>query len=131
MLGDQLAAGRRLGKEVALAEQHFATKSEEHRKQVAEARRQTGEIVAQGHKDAERIVEEAKDQARLEAEKLLEQSRRQIEQETRSAMAQVRGTVADLALNAAGKLLSRSVDTPDQRQLVEEYVKDLEGQAGR
>jgi hypothetical protein len=34
ILGDQLSAARRLGKQVAQAEQHFAEKSEEHRQHV-------------------------------------------------------------------------------------------------
>jgi F-type H+-transporting ATPase subunit b len=98
----------------------------EHRRMLDDARRQTAEIVAQGQKDAERIVEDAKGAARGEAEKIVEQSRRQIEQETRSAMAEVRGTVADLALAAAGKLIGRSLDDAGHRGMVDEFVRDLE-----
>jgi F-type H+-transporting ATPase subunit b len=101
----------------------------ENKRVLDEARRHTADIVSQGQKDAERIVEEAKAGARQEAEKVLEQSRKQIEQETRAAMAEVRGTVADLALQAAGRLLGETIDEQRQRGLVEDYVKELEGKS--
>ena len=44
----------------------------ENKRQLSEAQKQTAEIVAQGQKDAERIVEEAKSGARTEAELMLE-----------------------------------------------------------
>jgi F-type H+-transporting ATPase subunit b len=102
----------------------------EHRQLMDQARQQTAEIVSRGQKDAERLVEEAKEKARAESGRLVEQARRQIDQETRTALAKVRGTVADLAIAAAGRLLGRSVDDDAHRNLVEDYVRDLENLAG-
>lgn len=99
---------------------------QEHRKLMDDARRQTAEIVGRGQRDAERLVEDAKQKAREESEKLLTQTRGQIEQETRAALAEVRGTVADLAIAAAGKLLEKNVDDESDRTLVDQYVRDLE-----
>ena len=41
------------------------------------------------------------------------------------AVAQLRAEVADLAVSAAGRIVKSSLDEKTQRQLVDEYIKDL------
>ncbi|MDQ7088909.1 MAG: F0F1 ATP synthase subunit B [Acidobacteriota bacterium] len=81
----------------------------EHKALLDKTRRETAEMLATAQADAKRERQRILDEARAEYEKILARGREQIEQETRAALAQIRGTVADLALEVAGKVLSRSM----------------------
>ena len=96
-----------------------------NKEMVAQARSEAARIVAEGQKEAERIRSELLQKARGESSAVLEQGRRQIEFETRQAVAQLKGTVVDVALEAAGKLIRTSLNDATHRQLVEQYLEEL------
>jgi len=99
---------------------------EEHKALVAQARRERAEAMAEGQRDAERIKGDIVDEGRKQREKLLEQAEAQIQAEMRQARAELRGIAADLSIKAAGRLLSSQLDEQSQRRLVEEYLDELE-----
>ncbi|MDQ7008582.1 MAG: F0F1 ATP synthase subunit B [Acidobacteriota bacterium] len=103
----------------------------EHKALLDKTRRETAEMLATAQADAKRERQRILDEARAEYEKILARGREQIEQETRAALAQIRGTVADLALEVAGKVLSRSMGDAEHRRLAESFIGELEGDAGR
>ena len=92
---------------------------------LAQARRETGAILEQGKREAEGLRAEILAQARKEAQALVEQGKRQVQYEQKQAMDQLRRQVADLAIQAAERLITRSLDDRTQRELVDEYVRDL------
>lgn len=92
---------------------------------LAQARRETGAILDQGKREAERLKSEILAQARKEAQDLVEQGKKQVQFEQKQAMEQLRRHVADLAIQAAERLITRSLDDSAQRQLVDDYVRDL------
>ena len=92
---------------------------------LAQARRETGAILDQGKREAERIKTEILAQARKEAQDLVEQGKRQVQFEQKQAMEQLRRQVADLAIQAAERLIARSLDDSAQRKLVDDYVRGL------
>jgi F-type H+-transporting ATPase subunit b len=96
-----------------------------NRELLAQARAEAARIVSEGQKEAERIRAELVEKARSDAAGVLEQGRRQIEFETKQAVATLRGTVVDIALDAAGKLIRSSLDDAASRRLVEEYLEEL------
>jgi F-type H+-transporting ATPase subunit b len=76
---------------------------------------------------AEKAKGELMANARKEAEEVASQAKRQIEDERKRAEAQLRGTVVDLALAAAEKLLGESLqDSARQKALIEKFIADLE-----
>lgn len=95
---------------------------------LLEARRQAQETIAQATKAAEResarILEEA--QARLH--QMEQQQIARIKQEAAQAREQLSRLVVNLSISAASKVISKSVDTKDNRRLVEEFVSS--SQAG-
>ena len=99
---------------------------EEHRALIAQARRERAEAVEAGRQDAERLKAEILEEARGQREQLMRQAESQIEAGLRQARADLKGAAADLALQAAGKLLGKSLDGEAQRRLVEDYIADLE-----
>jgi len=92
---------------------------------LAQSRAEAARIMAEGQREAERIRSELLEKARVEAGAALEQGRRQIELETRQAVAELKGTVVEVALAAAGKLIESTLDEKKHRQLVEQYVEKL------
>jgi len=92
---------------------------------VAGARRETAAIIEQGKREAESLRAEILAQSRREAQELVEQGKRQVQFEQKQAMEQLRRQVADLAIQAAERLVTRSLTEETQRELVDEYVNSL------
>jgi len=77
-------------------------------------------------KEAQGMKEEIIGSAHQEADRLVTQDREEVIREKQRAMVELRQQVADLAINAAGKILSRSVDDRAHRELVNDFI----GQVG-
>jgi F-type H+-transporting ATPase subunit b len=99
---------------------------EEHRGLLNQARKERAEAVEAGRRDAERLKSEILDEARKQRELLLKQAEAQIDAGLRQARAALKGEAADLAIQAAGKLMGRNLDDATQRRLVEDYLADHE-----
>ncbi|MCA1570749.1 MAG: F0F1 ATP synthase subunit B [Chloroflexi bacterium] len=93
---------------------------------VAEARKEANEMIARANKIAEDTRNEILTSARTDAEKVSTRAREEIVAEKDKAMAEIRGQVANLALEAAGKLVRREMDDPTQRRLVEEFLAEVQ-----
>jgi F-type H+-transporting ATPase subunit b len=99
---------------------------EEYRQRLREARAQADEIVARARKAGEVHERETLEQAKARRDELLEQTRRDIEAETRRAIQEIRAEVADLTVLATEKVTRRTLDSDDQRRLVEEALGELD-----
>lgn len=100
---------------------------EEHRGLVDQARRERAEAVEAGRKEAERLKDEILAEGRRQREQLLAQGEAQIEAQVRQARLDLRASAADLAIEVAGKLLSKELDDAAHRKLVEEHLGSLDG----
>lgn len=98
----------------------------EHRELLNQARRERAEAVAAGQRDAEKLKGEILQEARDQRAQLLEQTEAQIQAGMRQARAELRTVAVDLAIQAAEKLITKNLDEPTQRRLIEEYLADLE-----
>jgi F-type H+-transporting ATPase subunit b len=108
-------------KERAEAEKLLAAQKES----LAKASREAAELAKRNQDEVEKLRQELTAKARKEAEELVATARKQIIEEKTKAAAELRGMVADLAIEAAGKLVKASLDEKAQRQLVEDYLKQL------
>ena len=111
--------------EAAAQRQEAARLLEEHRKQMADARRQAQDIVAGARDAGERLRGEIEAKAREEGDRLLERARSEIERERDLAVETLRREAVELAMSAASKLLRRNLDAEADRKLVEEYRQEL------
>jgi F-type H+-transporting ATPase subunit b len=98
----------------------------EYRERLADARGQADEIVARARRTAETAEQETLAEARAKREEMMEQTRRDIEAETRRAIQEIRAEVADLTVLATEKVTRKSLDSADQRRLVEEALGELD-----
>jgi F-type H+-transporting ATPase subunit b len=97
----------------------------QHKDLLREAGRQREEIVKAAMADAERLRAELSAQARAESEALLQRAREQIQREKQLALHEIRGRVADLAVEAAGKIVASSLTPEAQRRLVDEFIQKV------
>ena len=89
---------------------------------MLEARRQAQDVIAQAQKAAEAERNHILEEARAQAEEVGRQEVARIQQEAARARAELSRLVVNLSINAAGKVISKSVDNKDNRRLVEEFV---------
>ncbi len=108
-------------KERAEAERLMA----EQKSALAQAQREAGELARRNQHEVEALRQELTARARKEADELVADARRQIAEETARAKGELRAQVADLAIDAAARLVKANLDDKAQRQLVEEYISQL------
>jgi len=75
--------------------------------------------------EAEKIRVDIIDKARTEAETVKDQAIAAIEQEKHKAMLQLRGHVAELALEAASKILNAELDQKKNKKLVDDFIDGI------
>jgi F-type H+-transporting ATPase subunit b len=90
-----------------------------------EARSEAQAMISRATKIAEDSRAEIVAAARAEAEKVTARARDEINAEKEKALAELRTHVADLALDAAGKLVRAQMSGPTQRRLVEEFLAEV------
>jgi F-type H+-transporting ATPase subunit b len=100
---------------------------EEHKARLAEARAEGNRVLDEARQAGERLKAEIMEKARAETGKVLERAQRQLELETEQALQTVRYRAADLALQAAERVLERSLTDADHRRLAEEAIAEIAG----
>ncbi|RPH36433.1 MAG: ATP synthase F0 subunit B [Chloroflexi bacterium] len=113
--GPEDAAAAARDRELARAERDAA---------LAEARQESEALVQRAAKPAEATGAEILAAAKESADQLTARARDEISAEKERALAEIRAEVADLALDAAGKLVGAEMDGPTQRRLVEQFLSE-------
>ena len=117
-IADGLAAGEKGKHELELAEKRA-------KEELLAAKGQAAEILALAEKRGSEIVEEAKDDARTEGDRLLTAAQAEITQEANRAREQLRGQVASIAAQAAGKILASEIDEKKHADLLKDLVAQI------
>ena len=99
---------------------------QQQRELLAEAHRERAAALAEGRREADQLKAEMLEEARKQRDTLLRQTEEQMQAGLRQARGELRAVAADLAIQAAEKLLSRNLDDSAHRKLVEDYLADLE-----
>jgi F-type H+-transporting ATPase subunit b len=97
---------------------------EQVKKQLEEASREGQERIARAVKAGEDVKQKAQADAKHEAEALIERARDEIRQERDDAIGEVRREFADLTVLAAGKVIERSLDKEQHRELIEKVLEE-------
>ena len=97
---------------------------------LTEARKEANDILSR----AQRVAQETRDAdiaaTREELERMRTRATDEIEAEKGRALAELRGEVAELALQAAGRVVRETMTDQRQRRLVEEFLADPQPGAG-
>jgi F-type H+-transporting ATPase subunit b len=96
-----------------------------HQELLKSAGREREEILGRAVKEAEALRLELVGKARAEAEAAVARAREQMQRESEQAVAELRAQVADIAVEAASRIVKSSLDETAQRRLVEDYIQAL------
>ena len=124
-----LLAARRERIEQGLRDAEQARKDRESAEQerlaaIAEARREANDILARAQKVAQETRDADIAATREELERMRTRATDEIEAEKGRALAELRSEVAELALQAAGRVVRETMTDQRQRRLVEEFLAE-------
>lgn len=96
----------------------------EYREQLAESKAQSAQIIADARVTGESVKAEITAKAQAEAEDMIEKARLAIETEKKAAIAELQGSVADISISVASKIIGADLSDDEHRQLIERYVNE-------
>jgi len=94
---------------------------------LGEAQAEAATVMAHARERAETREREIVEAAKSEATAMIASARTNIQAEQDKAIAAIRSEVVELSINAASQVLSRRVDSEDDRRLVTELVTEGAG----
>jgi len=124
LLGDRKARIEQGLRDAEQAKRDRETAEQERLATLAEARRESNDILARAQKVAQETRDADIAATREELERMRVRAADEITAEKQRALAELRSEVADLALQAAGRLVGETMTDQRQRRLVEEFLAD-------
>lgn len=97
----------------------------QHQELLKGAGRERDEILARATRDSEALRAELQTKARADADQVVSKAREQMQREKDVAIAELRAQVADIAVEAASRIVKSSLSAEAQRKLVDDYIKEL------
>lgn len=99
----------------------------EYQQKQRDALKEAEQIIAQAKAEAERLSAQAATDLEAALKRREQMAMQRIAQAEHQAMADVRAAAVDVAIAAAGKLLSEKLDAGKQDALIDGAIKDLQG----
>ena len=99
---------------------------EEHRQLIAQARGEAEAILTEARRTRESMEQRMREETEAERQRRLEETRKEIAAETARALEQIRAEVAELTLEAASRVVGRSLSAAQDRELIAEAVGALD-----
>lgn len=96
-----------------------------HQEMLKGAGREREEILQKAVREAEQVRTDLVARARADADQVVARAREQMGREKDQAIADLRAQVADLAVEAASRIVKSSLTEEAQRKLVDDYIRDL------
>ena len=97
----------------------------EHAAQLEKARSEASGIVEEGRRDAELLKRSLQDEAKKEADAMISRARKEIDLARDSAVRELYNLTADLAADAAGRIIRRQLSPADHAELVRESIEEI------
>lgn len=128
ILGPMEERSRKIAAGLAAAEKgkhDLASANERAEAIMREARERAAQIVDQAQHRANDMVEEAKGAATTEGARLLASAKEQIDLEAAHARESLRRDVAQIAINAAAKILEREIDARAHGDIIDKLAAQI------
>ena len=95
-------------------------------RQIAPAtlKAQAAQIVADAKKTGEAVKADITDKAQSEATAMIEKAHNAIEAEKKAAISELQGSVADLSVSVASRLIGEDLNDAEHRKIIERYVNE-------
>jgi F-type H+-transporting ATPase subunit b len=98
---------------------------EDYKRQLSEARAESQKLMNEGKALGESMRKEIIQKAQEESNQIVKRAQEEIELQKQKALLELREKVADLSIMAATKVINKSLNSEDNRRLVEEYVSKV------
>jgi F-type H+-transporting ATPase subunit b len=99
---------------------------EEHRQLIAQARGEAEAILTEARRTGESMEQRMREETEADRQRRIEETRKEIAAETARALEQIRSEVAELTLEAASRVVGRSLSAAQDRELIAEAVGALD-----
>ena len=97
---------------------------EEYRVQLADAKAQAAQIVADAKQTGEAAKADITAKAQSEATDMIAKARTAIEAEKKAAIAELQSSVADTSVAVAARLIGEDLSESEHRKMIERYVNE-------
>ncbi|MBQ6180574.1 MAG: F0F1 ATP synthase subunit B [Ruminococcus sp.] len=94
---------------------------------ISEAKAEAQKILMKAHEDAEAEKAAMLRRSQEEADQIVADANKAIETERKRVLAQAQTQIADLAIEAASKIIGENVDDEKNRRLVDKFLSEEEG----
>jgi len=99
---------------------------EEHKQLIAQARGEAEAILIEARRTGDSMEQRMREETEADRQRRIEETRKEIAAETARALEQIRSEVAELTLEAASRVVGRSLSADQDRQLIAEAVGALD-----
>jgi F-type H+-transporting ATPase subunit b len=97
----------------------------ENKANLSKAEEESHKIIEQSREMAEKLKAQILEESKLQAKKMITDATSEIERKNAEAFNKLKDQVADIAVNAAEKILRENLDKEKQVKLVSKYLDDL------
>lgn len=97
---------------------------EEYKRQLEEAKNQSAQIIAEAKKTGEAVKADITEKAQTEAAAMIEKAHAAIEADKKAAISELQGSVADLTVSVASRLIGEDLNDAEHRKIIERYVNE-------
>lgn len=101
------------------------TELADYRKQLANAREESNQIIEEARRTAEQLRAEIAAKAEREAETTVARAQEEIRAERDRVFQQLRSEVAELAVGLAGRVVGESLDAKAHERLIDQYIDEV------
>ncbi len=108
--------------DAATAKRQLAEAETRVAKMLEQARQEGQQALARATQASEHLRAEIEQEARQRADEIMTQAQKNIEQQVAQAKSELSRQVSDLAIMAAERVIGHSMNTEDNRKLVQEFV---------
>ena len=99
---------------------------QQYENSISDAKEQANQIMMKAHEDAESERDAIIKKAHEDAEQKVAEADKEIESERKKVLRQAQSEIADLAIEAASKIVGANVDDEKNRRLVDEFLSNEE-----
>lgn len=111
-------------KEANQKNENATSLKKEYEQKLAVAKETASDIVKTATQKAQTRSDEIVSEASLKAAGLLKRAETQIEQDRKKAINEIKNDITDLAISAAGKVISKELSKQDHEKLIENFIEN-------
>ena len=100
---------------------------QQYENSISDAKEQANQIMMKAHEDAESERAAIIRKSQEEADRIVADADKTIENERKRVLRQAQSEIADLAIEAASKIIGENVDDEKNRKLVDKFLSEEEG----